>query len=70
MSQVSQDEIDALVERIRALVVKYGGAGDKLAAVRQWYAAYERRAEAGAFVALEAEVEKVERVERSEVTNP
>ena len=63
MSQVSQQELDALIERIKALVVKHGGSSDKLEKVRGWYAAYESCPEAGAFVALECAVEKVEKGE-------
>ena len=67
MSQVSQTELNALIERIKALVAKHGGGSDTLEKVRGWYAAYERCPEAGAFVALEVHVAKVEKADREGV---
>jgi hypothetical protein len=57
---LDQAEVDALVKRIETLVQIHGGTSDKLKKIRNWYAAFARVPEAGAFVALEAEVEKVE----------
>lgn len=57
---VPQSEIDALVERIKALVVRHGGQSDKLEKVRGWYAAFQTVPEPGAFVALEHHVKLVE----------
>lgn len=57
---MEQAEVDKLVDRIKLLIALYGADSEILTAVRNWYTAFARCPEAGAFVALEAEVAKIE----------
>lgn len=66
MANVTQEEVDRLVERIRGLVVKFGGQSPALEKLRQLYAMLHACPEAGAFVLAEAEAERLEKMTRAE----
>lgn len=56
----TQEQVDALVERIKKLVEKHGGQSEVLAGVRKFYALLHARVEGGAYTFLKMEIEKVE----------
>lgn len=58
---VRQEEVDALVVRIKALVEKHGGSSDVLVNVRKLYAMFYARPEHACFAFLTSAVEEVER---------
>lgn len=60
MANLTQIDLDIMVDRIKTLVGRFGGQSQELTEVRKWYEILRRCPEAGAFVALEAEVKKLE----------
>lgn len=56
---VPQEEVNALVYKIKTLINKHGGMSDKLAEVRKWFHIFTSCPEAGSFVVLESEVNKL-----------
>ncbi len=64
MAAMTQTEADALVVRVKRIVAAYGGASPVLDEIRKYYTMVHACPEHGMMVALEAAIERVERMGR------
>jgi hypothetical protein len=59
MAQTSQEKANAIVERCKNAVLKYGGQSETLADVRKYYQMFHDCTEDGAYIFLDDALKKV-----------